>query len=60
MTDYKKYEKRLGNLIKKEETNQLPQEKPVEDCLYYESTLKLCSHTNNETHRCTGVCPNYV
>jgi len=59
MDNYKKYEKRLGNLIRREEKKDQPKGTAMINCNYYEPVLKLCSHSENDTHICTGICVNY-
>lgn len=47
------------NLLMNEDNNEQPKGTQMINCNFYESVLKLCSHTENESHRCSGVCVNY-
>ena len=51
--------KRLGNLLKNEDNKEQSKEIQTINCNFYEPILKLCSHIENETHKCSGICVNY-
>lgn len=59
MENNKKQIKRLSDLLLNEDNKEQETGIPIINCNYYEPHLKLCSHPENETHRCTGVCINY-